>query len=99
MPASCLCSSDVAATAQGDLVDELCDDGTALDTARTLARRLAAGPSQGYAGCKAAIDAAVEHSEAQALGVARDWAVRLGFSDDLAEGLRAFEERRAPRFG
>lgn len=88
-----------AATAQSwGLVDEICEDGAALATASRLAQRLAAGPAQGYEGCKAAIDAALEGSEARALEVARDWAVRLGFSDDLAEGLRAFEARRAPRF-
>ena len=89
-----------AATAQAwGLVDDLCDEGTALATARQLAQRLASGPTQAYEGCKAAIDAAVEGGEAAALDLAARWAVRLGFSEDVAEGLRAVEERRAPRFG
>lgn len=88
------------ATAQAwGLVDETCDDGAALATASGLAQRLAAGPLQAYEGCKASIDAAVEGGEADALQVAARWAVRLGFSADLAEGLRAFDERRDARFG
>lgn len=90
---------DAATALSWGLVDETCEDGAALATASQLAQRLAAGPAQGYEGCKAAIDAAVDGSEAEALEMAREWAVRLGFSDDLAEGLRAFEARRAPRFG
>lgn len=81
------------------LVDELCEDGQALASGLELARRLAAAPALACEGCKAAIEAAVEDCEATALDVARRWAVRLGFSEDLAEGLRAFEERREPRFG
>lgn len=80
------------------LVDDLCDEGTARAVALQLAQRLAAGPALAYEGCKAAIDAAVEGSEAAALDIAARWAVRLGFSEDLAEGLRAIDERRTPKF-
>ncbi len=92
---------DAIDTAQAQvwgLVDELCDDGAAMDVAMGLAQRLAAGPVMAYEACKAAIDAAVESSEASALQLAARWAVRLGYSEDVAEGLRAIEERRAPRF-
>lgn len=81
------------------LVDELADPGEALAAALKLAGRLAAGPALAQQGCKAALAAAVERSESEALDVADHWAVRLGFSEDLAEGLRAFDEKRAPRFG
>lgn len=81
------------------LVDELADEGQALAGALALAARLAAGPTLAQQGCKAALAAAVDRSEAQALDVSDRWAVRLGFSEDLAEGLRAFDEKRAPRFG
>lgn len=80
------------------LVDELCDDGTAMEAALRLAQRLAAGPALAHEGCKAAIGAAVDGSEADALALAARWAIRLGFSDDVAEGLRAIQERRKPEF-
>lgn len=80
------------------LVDELCDEGAALEVATRLALRLVEGPVLAYEGCKAAIDAAVEQGEAAALDLAARWAVRLGFTEDVAEGLRAIDERRAPRF-
>ena len=89
-----------AATAQAwGLVDDVCDEGSALAVAMALAQRLAAGPALAYEGCKAAIDAAMQGSEAAALEMVAHWAVRLGFSDDLAEGLRAIDERRTPKFG
>ncbi|RYY94763.1 MAG: enoyl-CoA hydratase/isomerase family protein, partial [Comamonadaceae bacterium] len=89
-----------AATAHAwGLVDELCDEGTAALEAGKLAARLAAGPALAQQGCKAALDAAMDMDEAGALAVATEWAVRLGFSGDLAEGLRAFDAKRKPAFG
>ncbi len=89
-----------AETAQAwGLVDEVCDEGKALASALQLGQRLAAGPAQAYEGCKAAIEAAVASDEAAALELAARWAVRLGLGEDVAEGLRAVQERRAPRFG
>ncbi|VWX63345.1 Enoyl-CoA hydratase [Burkholderiales bacterium 8X] len=81
------------------LVDEICDDGQAVSEALGLAGRLATGPALAQQGCKAALDAAMDMAEADALAVANEWAVELGFSQDLAEGLRAFDEKRKPVFG
>lgn len=80
------------------LVDELCDHGDALVAAGRLADRLARGPAQALVGCKHCIAAAVAEPEGAALELAQRWAVELGFSNDLDEGLRAFRERRPPRF-
>ncbi|RYY85364.1 MAG: enoyl-CoA hydratase/isomerase family protein [Comamonadaceae bacterium] len=90
---------DAATAHDWGLVDALCDEGAALQEAGKLAARLAAGPALAQQGCKAAIDAALDLDEAGALAVATDWAVTLGFSGDLAEGLRAFDAKRRPAFG
>lgn len=88
-----------ATTAQAwGLVDELCDEGEAFAVGMRLAQRLEAGPALAYEGCKAAIDAALEGDEAAALNLAARWAVRLGMSEDVAEGLLALGERRKPKF-
>ncbi|VTU46729.1 putative enoyl-CoA hydratase echA8 (plasmid) [Variovorax sp. SRS16] len=81
------------------LVNQLCEPGQALGDARRLAVRLARGPALAMQLCKQALDAASEHGEQEALALARRHAVDLGASADLAEGLRAFDEKRHPRFG
>lgn len=81
------------------LLDELADDGAALDAASRLATRLAQGPALAQQGCKLAIAAALDRDESQALDLCERWAVELGFSRDLAEGLAAFDEKRRPAFG
>ncbi|MDB5859391.1 MAG: Enoyl-CoA hydratase [Ramlibacter sp.] len=92
-------SIDAATALDWGLVDEVCDDGAALAAAMQLATRLAAGPALAQQGCKEAIDAALAGDEEAALALANRWAVQLGFSQDLAEGLRAFEAKRRPVFG
>ncbi len=80
------------------LVDWLCEAGEAASVAMALATRLASGPRQALEGCKASVNAAMDQDERAALALARQWAVDLGFSEDLAEGLRAFDEKRRPVF-
>jgi enoyl-CoA hydratase/carnithine racemase len=92
-------SIDAATAHAWGLVDELCGEGAAAVEAGRLAARLAAGPALAQQGCKAALDAALDLDEAGALAVSNEWAVALGFSGDLAEGLRAFDEKRKPVFG
>lgn len=81
------------------LVDQLADDGGVVDDAMKLAQRLAQGPARALQGCKTSIAAALDAPEQEAHALARRWAVELGFSADLAEGLKAFDEKRRPRFG
>lgn len=89
---------DAATAERWGLVDELCDEGQAVAVATPLAARLAAGPARAMQGCKESLAAAIDQDERAALDVSRRWAVDLGFSDDLAEGLRAFDEKRRPVF-
>ncbi len=90
---------DIDTALQWGLVDEVCDDGTAVETAQALAQRLAQGPQQAQQACKASIAAAIDEDEAKALALSNDLAIELGFSPDLAEGLAAFDARRKPVFG
>lgn len=92
-------SVDASTAHAWGLVDELCEEGEAVAVASKFAARLGAGPMRAIEGCKAALDAAMDADEAQALAVANRWAVELGFSEDLVEGLRAFDEKRRPTFG
>lgn len=92
-------SIDAASGLAWGLLNDVVDDGRAVERALEWARRLATGPSLAQEGCKAALDAAADLGEGEALAASRRWAVDLGSSADLAEGLRAFDEKRRPVFG
>lgn len=59
---------------------------------------LAAGPTVSYAAIKASIDAAANASLPQQLEVEANHQAVTSDSQDFAEGLAAFEEKRRPRF-
>jgi len=65
---------------------------------RALAERLAAAPTLGLARTKEAIYSSGERSLAAQLDIERDSQRELGYSDDYAEGVAAFIEKRAPHF-
>ncbi|HVC02551.1 MAG TPA: 2-(1,2-epoxy-1,2-dihydrophenyl)acetyl-CoA isomerase PaaG [Steroidobacteraceae bacterium] len=71
------------------------DFATAVDA---LAARLAAAPTLGLARTKQAIWGAWEHPLAAQLEIERDMQRELGWSQDFAEGVAAFLEKRPPRF-
>lgn len=91
-------SMGAADAAAAGLVDELVDDDQLEETARSLAVRLASGPTRSYAATKQLLTAA-------ALPVLPDQLVReqkiaelLVTSRDYGEGRRAFAEKRPPEF-
>jgi enoyl-CoA hydratase/carnithine racemase len=63
-----------------------------------FARRVATYPARAMQYAKRAIEAAMDREEERALRVGRDYAARLSATEDLAEGVRSFLERRSPQF-
>lgn len=80
------------------LVNRLVDPGQALDGALELASRLATMAPNALASAKALMNAALGAPLAEQLDRERDHFVRNLFHANGGEGLRAFLEKRAPRF-
>ncbi len=74
------------------------DDGELLGEARALTAHLAALPTQGLALTKQALNASAVHSLDVQLDLERDLQRQAGRTPDYAEGVRAFMEKRPPRF-
>ena len=80
------------------LADEVVPDGTALEIALKMARRAASLPPNGVRLCKMAINAYANALNAAASHADLDQFALTQNSEDCAEGLRAFMEKRAPVF-
>jgi 2-(1,2-epoxy-1,2-dihydrophenyl)acetyl-CoA isomerase len=84
--------------AQWGLIWRCVDDGEFKESVEALAKQLAAAPTRGLASTKHAIYASWEHSLEQQLDQERDYQRELGRSQDYAEGVAAFAEKRNPKF-
>jgi enoyl-CoA hydratase/carnithine racemase len=80
------------------LVNAVTDDGHALDEALRWVDRLARMASTAVASAKALVENAHARSWSQQLDDERDHLVTNLMHDNAGEGLRAFFEKRAPRF-
>ena len=80
------------------LVDALVPPGQAHHVASEAARRYASGPTRALAAAKEAMNAAALGDVRRGLGVERDVFVGLFDTEDQKEGMRAFLEKRGPRF-
>ena len=80
------------------LVWKCVDDAALVEAAAKTARQLAAMPSRALAVTRHAIDAALTLDYRAALAQEARLQGELGRSRDYAEGVRAFMEKRLPRF-
>jgi 2-(1,2-epoxy-1,2-dihydrophenyl)acetyl-CoA isomerase len=74
------------------------DDAAFTDEVAALAARLAEGPALAYRLMKRAVAEGFENSFDDQLAVEAELQQKAGVSADFAEGIRAFKEKRPPRF-
>lgn len=84
--------------AQWGLIWRCVDDVEFKDAVDALAKQFASAPTRGLARTKQAIYESWGRSFEQQLDVERDIQRELGRSQDYAEGVAAFTEKRNPRF-
>jgi 2-(1,2-epoxy-1,2-dihydrophenyl)acetyl-CoA isomerase len=80
------------------LIWQCVDDTELMPTVKKMAAQLATGPTRGIARTKEAIYAAATQTFEQSLEMERAFQRELGQSNDYAEGVAAFMEKRAARF-
>jgi 2-(1,2-epoxy-1,2-dihydrophenyl)acetyl-CoA isomerase len=80
------------------LIWRVVEDDALMPEARALARRLAQGPTRGFALIKPALAASAANDLATQLSVERDLQREAGETADYREGVRAFLEKREARF-
>ena len=89
-------SADQAA--EWGLIYKVVEDTELLKEARRLAAHLATQPTQALATIKQAIHRAATGTLDSQLDYERDMQRKLGYTDDYAEGVAAFMEKRSPNF-
>ncbi|MTI45875.1 short chain enoyl-CoA hydratase /Enoyl-CoA hydratase [Roseibium hamelinense] len=80
------------------LIWDVVDDHLVVEEAFVLAKRLASGPTRGLGLTKLAIQAASENSFDDQLDLERDFQQEAGRTEDYAEGVTAFLEKRSAEF-
>ncbi|MCB5160402.1 2-(1,2-epoxy-1,2-dihydrophenyl)acetyl-CoA isomerase PaaG [Marinomonas algarum] len=80
------------------LINRVTEDDTLREEALTLAKRLAAQPTQGLAYIKRALNQSFDHGLHAHLELERDLQRLAGQTKDYREGVAAFMEKRSPDF-
>lgn len=90
---------DAAEALRIGLVERVLDAEDFAEEVMGVARTLAGGPTLAYALVKAEVRAALDNTLSEQLAFEAGAQARAGASDDAREGIRAFIEKRAPRYG
>ena len=80
------------------LINRIAPDGQAKAMAMDLAARLAQAPAQAVYACKTALDNAFDLPEAEAIARTLDLSEVISQTQDFAEGVSAFFDKRPARF-
>jgi len=80
------------------LIWKAVDDEALMTEARAVAQKLAKGPTLAHALIRQGVRASLESSLADSLRMERDHQRIAGRTADFAEGVKAFMEKRSPRF-
>jgi 2-(1,2-epoxy-1,2-dihydrophenyl)acetyl-CoA isomerase len=80
------------------LIWKCVDDHVLMGEAHALCSRFADGPTQGLALAKRALNASSTNTLDEQLDLERDLQREAGRTQDYAEGVRAFMEKRKPKF-
>jgi 2-(1,2-epoxy-1,2-dihydrophenyl)acetyl-CoA isomerase len=81
------------------LIWKVYDDATLMEEAHKLCARFAAAPTAGLALIKRALDESWDNDLDAQLDLEREFQREASLHPDYAEGVRAFMEKRPPRFG
>jgi 2-(1,2-epoxy-1,2-dihydrophenyl)acetyl-CoA isomerase len=80
------------------LINRVVDDSKLIEETRSLARRLAAGPTLSYANSKRALNNSVLRIMGEQLELEADIQSEMAQTKDFLEGVQAFVEKREPNF-
>lgn len=83
---------------QAGIVDQVFPEDKFWDTVMERARKLAAGPSMAQGYIKLSVNLGLEASLAEGLAIERAHQSQLFASEDVTEGLKAFQEKRPAKF-
>jgi 2-(1,2-epoxy-1,2-dihydrophenyl)acetyl-CoA isomerase len=80
------------------LINRVVPDGKLMDETRSLARRLASGPTLSYANSKRALNNSVLKIMGEQLDLEADIQSEMAQTKDFLEGVQAFVQKRDPDF-
>jgi len=80
------------------LINKVLPDGKLMEEARSLARKLASGPTLSYANSKRALNNSVLGIMEEQLELEADIQSEMAGTRDFVEGVQAFVEKRDPKF-